>query len=78
MMAYSRVTSNDRRHVCQKPLPLIDDLILRHSQLGDLVIDLFLSSGVSDLCAKKLKRRFIGYAQDRNAFKKILGYSNNL
>jgi site-specific DNA-methyltransferase (adenine-specific) len=69
---YPRVTSNDRRHICQKPLPLIDDLILRHSQLDDLVIDLFLGSGVSALSAQKLRRRFIGYEQDENTFQKIL------
>lgn len=49
---YLRVTSNDRRHICQKPLPLIDNLILRHSQLNDLVIDLLLGSSVSALSAK--------------------------
>ncbi|ENZ5626022.1 DNA methyltransferase [Enterococcus hirae] len=53
--------------------PLIDDLILCYSQLDDLVIDLFLGSDVSALSAQRLKKRFNGYEQDGNTFKKILG-----
>ncbi|MHC5268847.1 DNA-methyltransferase [Enterococcus sp. LJL98] len=68
---YPRVTPNNRVHVCQKPTPLIEDLIMRHSQPNDLVIDLFLGSGVSAHASRKLKRQFIGYEKDKDTFNRI-------
>lgn len=68
---YPRVTAKERVHVCQKPKSLIEDLMLRHSKPNDLVVDLFLGSGVSAFTAKKLKRRFIGYEKDVKTFKSI-------
>lgn len=65
---YPRVTPDKRTHVCQKPKPLIEDLIMRHSQPNDLVIDLFLGSGVSAKVAKDLKRQFIGFEKDDKTF----------
>lgn len=73
---YPRVTNNDRVHVCQKPKYLIEDLITRHSQPQDLVIDLFLGSGVSATVASKLRRNFIGYEKDPSTFKQIQGVLN--
>lgn len=70
---YPRVTSNNRVHVCQKPKYLIEDLIMRHSKPTDLVIDLFLGSGVSATVASKLRRRFIGYENDLETFNQIKG-----
>lgn len=70
---YPRVTNNERVHVCQKPKYLIEDLITRHSKPHDLVIDLFLGSGVSGIVASKLRRNFIGYEKDLDTFKQIEG-----
>lgn len=68
---YPRVTSNNRVHICQKPKYLIEDLIMRHSKPNDLVIDLFLGSGVSAIVASKLRRGFIGYEKDLFTFNQI-------
>lgn len=73
---YPRVTNNERVHVCQKPKYLIEDLITRHSKPHDLVIDLFLGSGVSGIVASKLRRNFIGYEKDLETFKQIKGILN--
>ena len=73
---YPRVTNNERVHLCQKPKYLIEDLITRHSKPHDLVIDLFLGSGVSGIVASKLRRNFIGYEKDLETFKQIQGVLN--
>ncbi|MCB5955729.1 site-specific DNA-methyltransferase [Enterococcus sp. CWB-B31] len=49
----------------------MEDLITRHSQPHDLVIDLFLGSGVSANVVSKLRRNFIGYEKDLATFKKL-------
>ncbi len=74
---YPRVTSNNRVHVCQKPKYLIEDLITRHSKPNDLVIDLFLGSGVSAKVASKLRRHFIGYENDLETYNQIIGVLKN-
>ena len=69
---YPRVANNDRTHICQKPKSLMEDLILRHSDIHDLVIDLFLGSGVSAIVASKLRRNFLGYEKDPETFQRIM------
>lgn len=68
---YPRVTSDKRTHVCQKPKYLIEDLIRRHSKPNDLVVDLFLGSGVSASVASKLRRNFIGYEKDTKTYNEL-------
>lgn len=69
---YPRVAANDRTHICQKPQSLMEDLILRHSDIHDLVIDLFLGSGVSAIVSSKLRRNFLGFEKDPETFQQIL------
>lgn len=49
-----------RLHPTQKPLHLFEDLIKKHSNEGDLVIDPFLGSGTTAVAALQLSRRFSG------------------
>ena len=52
---------NGRRiHPTQKPLKLFEELIDKHSQPGDLVIDPFVGSGTTAVAALNLGRRFAG------------------
>ncbi|CEI80718.1 Modification methylase DpnIIB [Oceanobacillus oncorhynchi] len=55
----------------QKPKPLIDDLILRHSQPMNTVIDLFAGSGVVAQSCRQWKRIYQGYELDDDLFEKI-------
>ena len=48
-------------HGAQKPLKLVQDLILGFSNVGDVVMDLFSGSGTTCLAAKNLNRNFIGF-----------------
>ncbi len=55
----------------QKPRALIDDLILRHSQPFDLVLDLFAGSGIVAKSCKQWNRRYLGFELDKKLFDKI-------
>lgn len=56
-------------HPTQKPLVLIDELIKKHSNENDLIIDPFMGSGTTGVSAKKLGRSFIGMELDEGYFK---------
>ena len=49
-----------RVHPTQKPLALFREIILKHSNPGDLVIDPFLGGGTTALAALEEGRRFAG------------------
>ena len=50
----------ERLHPTQKPLNLFCDLVVKHSNMGDLVVDPFLGSGTTALAAMDTFRRFAG------------------
>ena len=59
--AYPIPRHNGRRtHPTQKPLDLFVELIKKHSDQGDMVIDPFLGSGTTAMAAMKTGRKFAG------------------
>lgn len=64
--------NKDRFHPTQKPLPLIMDLIEKHSNPGDKVIDCFLGSGTTAMGCAKLHREFVGCELDEDYYKKSI------
>lgn len=58
--SYPIPNNGKRHHPTQKPLPLMIDLIEKHSNKGDLVIDPFLGSGTTALGAVRTGRQFAG------------------
>ena len=55
-------------HPTQKPLSLMDELILKHSNEGDVVLDCFMGSGSTGVSAVKNKRYFIGVEKEKIFF----------
>lgn len=55
-------------HPTQKPLNLIIDLVKKHSNEGDLVLDTFAGTGTTGEACKVLNRRFILIEKDENYF----------
>ena len=49
-----------RQHPTQKSLDLFEELIRKHSDAGDLVVDPFLGAGTTGVAAVKNLRRFAG------------------
>lgn len=62
--------NGNRMHPTQKPLYLFEDLVLKHSHQGDLVVDPFLGSGTTGVAAIRNSRRFAGCDLD-NKYVKI-------
>ncbi len=49
-----------RIHPTQKSLDIFTDIVLKHSQVGDLICDPFVGSGTTAMASLNLGRRFIG------------------
>lgn len=52
------------KHPTQKPVMLLERLLLAASDEGDLVFDPFIGSGTTAVASKKLGRRFVGCEVD--------------
>lgn len=59
-----------RFHPTQKPTKLIEELILKHSNENDIVLDCFSGSGTTAISCIHTKRRFTGTELDPLFFKK--------
>ena len=60
----------ERFHPTQKSLPLFEELINKHSNEGDLVLDCFAGSATTGVAALKTDRRFIGCELDKEYYEK--------
>ena len=62
----------DRFHPTQKNTELFKELILKHSNEGDVVLDPFLGSGTTAVAANDTGREFIGCELDEEYFTKAM------
>ena len=62
----------DRFHPTQKPVELIETLITKHSNEGDIVLDCFSGSGTTGIAALKQNRDFIGCEISEEYYNKSL------
>ena len=60
----------DRFHPTQKSLPLFEELITKHSNEGDIVVDPYAGSGTTALAAKNTNRIYKCCEIDKDYFKK--------
>ena len=78
---FDRVAGKSQVHQNQKPVDLLERMILCHSNEGDLVFDGFMGSGSTGVACVNTKRNFIGVELDKDYFeiakKRILGGTNN-
>jgi site-specific DNA-methyltransferase (adenine-specific) len=56
------VTGGD--HPTSKPAVMLEQMIIRHSQPGDVILDPFMGGGSTGVAAVKLGRKFIGIELD--------------
>ena len=61
-----------RFHPTQKSLNLFEELIKKHSNENDVVLDTFLGSGTTALACKKLNRSFKGCEINKEYYDKIM------
>ena len=67
---YPFYSNKDRIHPTQKSVKLFNDLIIKHSNENDLVLDPFMGSGTTCVSAIETNRRYIGIERDEEYFKK--------
>jgi site-specific DNA-methyltransferase (adenine-specific) len=67
---YPIASGKDRFHPTQKNLELFKELIKKHSNEGDIVLDTFAGSGTTLVAAKALGRQFAGCESDKSFYDK--------
>src|SRR5690625_698579 len=66
ILEYDRVPASRLRHSHEKPEELIEFLIRKSSNEGEIVLDPFAGSGTTAVCAKRLGRDFITMELDED------------
>jgi len=56
------------KHTTQKPLVLFEDLISKHSNPGDMVVDMYSGSGTTAVACENLGRNYICSEKDENYY----------
>ena len=64
----AKKTNGEKVHPTQKPIELMEKIILNSSKPGDVVLDTFMGSGSTGVAAIKNNRKFIGMELDDNYF----------
>ena len=59
----------ERFHPTQKPLALIEELVIKHSNEGDMVLDCFAGSATTAVAAYNQSRNFIGCELSKEYYK---------
>lgn len=62
-------TVSSKRHQAEKPVGLMEKMILNSSKEDDTVLDPFMGSGTTGVACVNLNRRFIGFELDGKFFK---------
>ena len=52
------------KHPTQKPVDLLERIILASTNEGDLILDPFMGSGTTGVAAVKLNRKFVGIEKE--------------
>jgi len=71
MYQYPMAAGKGRIHPTQKSLPLFEDLIKKHSNENDTVLDTFLGGGTTMFACKNTNRKFKGCEINKEYFDKI-------
>lgn len=69
LFEFNKVAKGSKKHMLEKPVPLLEALIEHNSNEGDIVLDPFMGSGSTGEAAVKVRREFIGVEIDDNYFK---------
>lgn len=53
------------KHPTQKPIEILERIILASTEENDLILDPFNGSGTTGIAANRLKRRYIGIEKEK-------------
>lgn len=66
--SYGIVSGKEKIHPTQKPVGLLEELLLIHSNKDDVVYDGFMGSGSTGIACVKTERKFIGIEKDTHYY----------
>jgi len=66
------------KHPTQKPLALLERIILASTNLGDVILDPFTGSSTTGIAASKFNRKFMGIDTDENYLKLSMKRFNDM
>jgi len=75
---YPIQSGKNRIHKTQKSLRLFEDLIRKHSKVGDTVLDPFLGGGTTAIACKNTNRHFKGCEIDKSYYDKLMTLLKNI
>jgi adenine-specific DNA-methyltransferase len=70
ILEYHAVPQEKGKHPCEKPLPLISDMVRSITRVGDTVLDFTMGSGTTGVACLNTGRKFIGIEMDDGYFQK--------
>lgn len=73
---YAICQDKGRFHPTQKPLKFMEELINKHSNPGEIVVDSFAGSATTLVAAKRTKRQYLGCELDKDCYEKALDRLN--
>lgn len=65
---YGLVGGKDKVHPTQKPVKLMEELLLIHSNEDDIILDCFMGSGSTGVACMNTNRKFIGVELDESYY----------
>ena len=68
ILTYRRLSPKKMLHSCEKPIPLLEDLILELTDENDVILDTFMGSGSTGVACLNTNRKFIGIELDEKYF----------
>ena len=71
-------TSKEKLHNAQKPLELVQKMIVNSSNGNDVVLDTFMGSGTTAVACIETNRNYIGFEIDENYYRTALRRIENL
>lgn len=78
----SKAKNGERLHTAQKPIELLQELIMDGSDENNVILDCFMGSGSTGVACVNTGRKFIGIELDEHYFKvasdRIMGVKNEL
>lgn len=70
--SYPIYHNKDRFHPTQKPIKLFEDLIKKHTNVNDIVLDTFQGSGTTAMACINTNRKYMGCEKDETYFNKLI------
>ena len=68
ILTYRRISPQKMLHSCEKPVPLLTDLILELTDENNIILDCFIGSGSTGIACLNSNRNFIGIELDEHYF----------